>query len=94
MRITKQARRNFYNNNESWNTVGENNAVRFQRLKGTNLYRIQFYQTFLDSKCWRTQLVAKRENDEFSAIYTGSNSALDELLKQYPDEIYEEIKEC
>ena len=94
MRVTKQARRNFYNNNESWNTVGENNAVRFQRLKGTNLYRIQFYQTLGGNKRWMTQLVAKRENNEFNTVYTNSNSALDELLKQYPDEIYEETKEC
>ena len=89
MRITKQVRRNFYNNNENWKTVGENNAVRFQRLKGTNLYRIQFHQTWGDNKSWMTQLVAKRENDEFNTVYTGSNSALDELLKEYPDEIYE-----
>lgn len=89
MRITKQARRNFYNNNENWNTVGENNVVRFQRLKGTNLYRIQFYQTFINDKCWRTQLVAKRENNEFNTVYANSIIALDELLKQYPDEIYE-----
>ena len=89
MRVTKQARINFYSNNENWNTVGENNAIRFQRLKGTNLYRIQFCQTFLDSKCWRTQLVAKRENDEFNTVYVGSKYALDELLKKYPDEIYE-----
>ena len=94
MRVTKQARRNFYNNNENWNTVGENNAVRFQRLRGTDLYRIQFYQTVLKTKCWRTQLVAKREDEELYTVYVNSNSALDELLKQYPDEIYEEVKEC
>ena len=94
MRVTKQARRNFYNNNENWNTVGENNAVRFQRLKGTNLYRIQFCQTRGADRFWMTQLVAKRENDEFYTVYVGSNSALDELLKEYPDDIYEDVKEC
>lgn len=82
-------RRDFYENDNNWRTVGENNAVRFQRLKGTDLYRIQFHQTFLDAKCWRTQLVARRDNDELYTVYENSNVSLDELLKKYPDEIYE-----